>query len=106
MFERKINLFEKIILVTGMLVVTFGFYLLIQADIISKDVIWLRLIALFNWLILIIIMIVAATNVDMKEELSLISKEHVAEIRLLKEIVNDQLDEMKMLRHELSKKKK
>ena len=109
MFSRRINLFEKILLPVGAAVTVVGFYLLVQADNSHGGAeIWAKLIAIFVWLMLTFIMIIAATIEDVKEELVLISREHVAEIKLLKEVVQDQLMEMKLLRKDFgpSKKKK
>ncbi|MBN1503383.1 hypothetical protein JW930_07625 [Candidatus Woesearchaeota archaeon] len=101
---RQINLFEKILLPVGVATTVFGFYLIVRTDHYPDQLLgWARLTAIFCWMILIFAMIVAATNEDVKEELALISKEHVTEIRLLKEIVHDQLQETKLLRDQLSR---
>lgn len=98
--HRKINLFEKILLPVGIAVTVFGFYLLVYADRMGQDNIWVwvRLSAIFAWLILIFVMILAATNEDLKEELCYLTREHTLEVRLLKEISHDQLLELKDLR--------
>ena len=57
-------------------------------------------------MMLLFIIIVTATTEDMKEELALIQKEHVTEIKILKEISHDQLNEIKLLRQDLQKRKK
>ncbi|MBU0758016.1 MAG: hypothetical protein KKF44_08140 [Nanoarchaeota archaeon] len=103
---RKFNIFEKILVPIGFFVTGFGFYMLMQADAYHNDIAWLRLIAIFNWLILLLHMVSTAANEDMKEELSLIQKEHVDEIRLLRDINHDLLEEMKLLRIAFLKKKK
>ena len=106
MFRRQINLFEKILLPVGIAVTIFGFYMLVKADLSNSTFAWLKLIALLNWLMLLFLMILAATNEDVKEELAELSREHVMEVKYLKEIANDQLEEMKLLREELTRKKK
>ncbi len=104
---RKINTFEKILLPVGIAVTLFGFILLVQTEDLASasPTGWVRLTAIFCWLMLIFVMILAATNVDLKEELAQLAKEHTLEIKLLKEIVHDQLIEMKELRKELTGKK-
>jgi uncharacterized membrane protein len=106
MFSRKINLFEKILLPVAVTVTVFGFYLLVQADKVSEIEGWVKLSAIFVWLLLVFVMIIAATIEDVKEELVMLSREHVAEIKLLKEIVHEQLLEMKYLRKDLVEKPK
>lgn len=105
MFGRKINVFEKILLPVGIGLTFLGFYLILLADQTNSTVVWMRLSTVFIWLMLLFIVIVSATTEDMKEELALIQKEHVTEIKLLKEITNEQLSEIKMLRMDLIKKK-
>jgi hypothetical protein len=55
-------------------------------------------------MLLLFIVIVTATTEDMKEELALIQKEHVTEIKILREIAHDQLQEIKLLRKDIQKK--
>ena len=105
MFGRKINVFEKLLLPVGIGVTFFGFYLILLAG--RNDTInaWLRLSTVFTWMILLFVVIVAATTEDVKEELALIQREHVTEIKLLREITHEQLQEIKLLRQDLTKKK-
>jgi len=103
---RRINLFEMILLPVGIAVSVFGFYMLIQANTAQDMLLWLKLLAIFNWLTLIFTVILSATNEDVKEELGLISKEHVEEIKLLKQIAHEELTEIKLLRQDLSRRKK
>lgn len=105
--HRKINMFEKILLPVGIAVTVFGFIMLVQADKISGDATnWVRLTAIFCWLMLIFVMILAATNEDLKEELTDLTKEHTIEIKLIKEIAHDTLIELRAIKEELGRKKK
>jgi hypothetical protein len=106
MFGRKINIFEKILLPVGIGLTFLGFYLILLAEQTNSIVGWLRLSTLFGWMMLLFIVIVSATTEDMKEELALIQKEHVTEIKLLKEMVHEQVQELKLLRQEFKKLKK
>ncbi|MBT3465292.1 hypothetical protein HN789_00300 [archaeon] len=106
MFGRKINIFEKILLPVGIALTFLGFYLILLAEQSSSLLNWIRLATLFSWMMLLFIIIVTATTEDMKEELALIQKEHVTEIKILKEISHDQLNEIKLLRQDLQKRKK
>jgi len=63
-------------------------------------------IRVFLWLILIVILILAATMEDVKEELAIVIKEHIEETKLLRDISNSQLEQLKLLNERLGKKKK
>ncbi len=105
MLGRKINIFEKLLLPVGIGLTFLGFYLILLAENTGTQEPWFRLIAIFNWMLLLFLVIITATTEDMKEELSLIQKEHVTEIKLLREIAHDQLDEIKLLRKDIKKRK-
>jgi hypothetical protein len=105
MFNRKINIFEKILLPVGVGLTFFGFYLIYLADQYNTLIGWIKLATVFIWMMLLFIVIVAATTEDMKEELSLIQREHITEIKLMREIEHEQLQELKLLRHEMKIKK-
>ena len=105
MIGRKINLFEKILLPVGIGLTFLGFYMIILADRDSTMGAYLRLTSVFCWIILLFIVIMCAAMEDMKEELSLIQKEHMTEIKLLREVVHEQLQEIRLLRQDLTKKK-
>jgi len=100
---RKTNLFEKIVFILGIFVVVVGFFMINSAN---SEASYLKLVAIFSWLTLLFIMILSATNEDVKEELGEIIKEHIIETKLLKELNHDILAETKMLREDLKKAKK
>jgi len=106
MFGRKINMFEKLLLPVGVGLTLLGFYLIYLADRTGDATAWSRLTAVFTWMVLLFLVIITATTEDMKEELSLIQKEHVTEIKVLREVVHDQLRETKMMRKEFNKENK
>jgi hypothetical protein len=103
MFGRKINFFEKLLLPVGAGLTFFGFYLILRVDAVNTTNAWLKLLTIFVWIVMLLTVIVNAATEDMKEELALIQREHITEIKLLKEIVNDQLQEIKLLRQDLKK---
>lgn len=96
--ERKSNLFEKILLIIAFIVGIFGFIMILSAE---KNNSWMPLITVFVWLILIFLMIIAATNEDVKEELALVIKEQSEEIKMIKELNHDLLAETKLFRQEM-----
>jgi hypothetical protein len=98
---RKINVFEKILLPIAFLVGIAGFIIIYNTQ---KTGQWFELIAVFSWLILIFLMIIAATNEDVKEELGIVIREQVDEIKMIKELNHDLLSEMKLLRQDMKRR--
>tara|TARA_Y100000310_G_scaffold327718_1_gene394531 strand:+ start:1563 stop:1988 length:426 start_codon:yes stop_codon:yes gene_type:complete len=102
---RKINMFEKILLAVGLAVTVGGFYLINRTYANLPGLSWIMIVAIFGWLILIVLFVISSTSVDVKEELGIIIKEQVDEVKLLKKIVNEQLQEIKLLREDISIRK-
>ncbi len=104
---RKATLFEILLLILGLIVLVIGF-LLIRNTFINTggDLNWFMIGAVFSWLTLLILFVVSELNADVKEELSLVMREHVDQTKLLKEINQALLDEIKGLREDLKTKKK
>ncbi|MBI2574845.1 hypothetical protein HYV82_03085 [Candidatus Woesearchaeota archaeon] len=100
---KRTTFFEKATLAIGLATIAVGFYFIQLLFSTDRKLSWLMLIAILNWLSLLILVIIASLNADVKEELSLVIKEHTDETRLLKEITHELLDEMKMLRKEMRK---
>lgn len=67
---------------------------------------WLKVVAVFIWLILIFLMIVAAANEDMKEELAIIIKDQSEELKSLNDLNKELVEETKLLRSALTPKGK
>lgn len=86
MRDRKPNAFEKILLVVGVAVLMIGYGLIHwQISLIgfTIDVIT----AIFLWFVLVTMIIIAAANENIKEELKQIVELQLQEIRLLREEV-------------------
>ncbi len=58
------------------------------------------------WLILLLMVIITAIAENAREELAIIVSENSQEIKLLRQISHEQLEEIKLLRPELSMKKR
>lgn len=101
-YKRKTNIFERILLPIGFLVGIIGFYMISTA--VGIDM-WLKIMSIFTWLILIFLIIIAAANEDIKEEISTVIKEGYDEIRTIKELNHDLLAEMKLLRQDMKRKR-
>ena len=106
MIGRKINFFEKMLLPVGVGLTILGLYLILSANNIGTEVVWLKLCAIFLWMILLFNVVQSSITEDMKEELGLIQQEHTTEIKLLKSISNEQLHEIRLLNEFLKSKKK
>ncbi|MFO8016370.1 MAG: hypothetical protein R6U32_04645 [Candidatus Woesearchaeota archaeon] len=89
MRNRKPNAFEKILLIVGVAVLMVGYGLIHRQIIIDGFTIEI-IIAIFLWFVLVALIIIAAANENIKEE--------------LKDIVELQLQEIRLLREEIRKK--
>lgn len=93
------TLFEKMLLVTGIFVGIIGFWFINKVYYNQPGLTWQFLTSVFLWLMLIFLVILTDSNESVKEELSIIIREHITETRLLKE-------EVKALNKNLMKKGK
>lgn len=87
---RQPNAFEKVLLIIGILVVMIG-YGLIHRMVILQGFGWATLESILLWFILIFVIIIAAVNENMKEE--------------LRDVVENQLNEIRLLRRDMRLKK-
>ena len=81
---RKLNMFERILLVVGIFVLVGG-YTLIHALIIQEGLSTQTAVLIFLWLILVLLVIVAAVAENMKEEIKVITANQTQEIKLLRD---------------------
>ena len=79
------TLFEKLLLFVGIAVGIIGFWLINNVYYSQPGLTWEFLTAVFLWLLLIFVVILTDSNESIKEELSVIIKEHIEETKLLKE---------------------
>ena len=96
---RKSTLFEKFLLIVGIAIGIIGFWLINSVYSQNPVVSWQLITATFLWLLLVFIVVLTASNEGIKEELSIIIKEHIEETKLVKE-------EIKLLNGKLIKKGK
>ena len=87
--QIKINLFEKALLIIGILIIIIG-YLFVYGFVAKEGLSWDALQTTFLWLLLVVMIILAAVNENMKEELKI--------------VINNQVKEMKLLRDDLKRK--
>lgn len=103
---RKVNFFEIVLLVVGLSVGIVGFAIIRNLYLAEPVLSWQLFTTVFLWLILIVLLILAATMEDVKEELALVIGELVEETRLLKKLNNSQLEEIKLLREDMRNRKR
>jgi hypothetical protein len=85
MKHRNPNLFEKIVLIIGVLIVIIGYSFVHRMYVLQNYVLsWDLLQAMFLWLLLAIMMIMLAVIENVKEELRVVIEEHLEEIKLLR----------------------
>ncbi len=82
--KRKTSLFEKILIIICVLVIIIG-YFFVYGMVAKKGLSWDALQTTFLWLILIIMLILAIINENMKEELKIIISNQIKETKLLRE---------------------
>jgi len=89
MQSRKPNFFEKTLLIVGAVILMVG-YGLIHNSVVVEGFTILTIQTIFLWLVLVVLVIIAAVNENVKEE--------------LKQVIELHLQEIRMLRHEIRKK--
>lgn len=84
MYTRKPNLFEKALLVVGIAVLMAG-YGFIHWQIVKEGLNSSSLILVFLWLMLVALIIIAAANENLKEEMKQLIEVHLQETRMIRE---------------------
>ena len=79
--NAKLSAFEIILLIVGIGVAILGFQLINQVFLVEKELSWLMIIAIFNWMMLLILFIALSLGVD-------ISKRQLEEMKNLIKILN------------------
>ncbi len=64
MAEAKISAFEIVLLVVGIAASFLGFHLINRAYIVDKEITWMMIIAIFNWLMLLVLFVLLSLTVD------------------------------------------
>ena len=101
--RRKATAFGIMLLVLGVVVLVAGFILIRNTFITEgKTLSWFMIGAIFSWLTLLILFVVSELNADVKEELSLVMREHVDQTKILKEINHALLSEIKGMREDIT----
>jgi len=85
MVQRNPNIFEKILLIIGVLIVIIGYSFIHRVYVMDGYLLsWQLLQTMFLWLLLAVMLIMLAVTENVKEELRIIIEEHLQEIKLLR----------------------
>lgn len=76
MVYKKLTVFEIILLIVGIASAVLGFQLINKVFIADKGISWLMIIALFNWLTLLVLFISLSLAVD-------VSKQQLAKMEIM-----------------------
>lgn len=105
LIRRKTNLFEKLILLIGLIIVVGGLYLVTRISQLQNGITSDTFMAILLWLVLLFVVIIAAVSENAREDLSLLVHENSQEVRLLRQISHEQTQELRILRQHLEKRK-
>lgn len=103
---RRAGSSEKSLFLVGLFVTVTGFYYINKLYTGEGHLSWALLQATFLWMLLTFLVILTDSNETIKEELKIEIREQKKETKLLKEISELQLKELKLLRSALTKKRK
>ena len=103
---RKSTLFEKLLLIIGIAIGIIGFWLINSIYSQNPVVSWQLITATFLWLLLVFVVVLTASNESVREELSIIIKNHIEETKLIKEETKLVREEINLLNKALAKKGK
>ncbi len=82
---RTPNIFERILLIIGVLIIFLGYAFIYRVFQFDSFLSWQAVQTIFLWLILIGVIIMVAVSENMKEELRTVIENQSQEIRLLRE---------------------
>ena len=68
MADAKVSAFEIVLLVVGIAASILGFHLINRTYIADKEVTWLMIIAIFNWLMLLVLFVSLSLTVDISKK--------------------------------------
>lgn len=83
-FSRRPNMFEGVLLIIGIVLIVLGYVVIYRVFITEGFLSWDLLQTLFLWILMILLVILAAVNENMKEELKIVIQNQVEELRLLR----------------------
>jgi len=82
---RTPNIFERILLIIGVLIILLGYSFIYRVFQFDSYLSWPAVQTIFLWLILICVIIMVAVSENMKEELRIVLENQTEELKLLRE---------------------
>ena len=83
-YVRKPNVFEKLLLVVGIIAVIVGYGLILKLVLVENILSYDVIIAIFLWLIIILLIVLAAVAENVKEELRYLIIDETEKIKILR----------------------
>ena len=84
-YIRKPTVFEKLLLVVGIIVVIVGYGLIHKLVLIDNAMSWNMIITIFLWMLMILLIVITAVTENVKEEIGAVLNKEIAKIRILKQ---------------------
>jgi len=81
---RKPNMFESILLIIGVVLIALGYVVIYRMYLTEGFLSWELLQTLFLWILMILFVIFAAVNENMKEELMIMISYQAVEMKFLR----------------------
>jgi len=81
MADAKVSAFEIVLLIVGIVASFLGFQLINRAYVVEKEITWMMIIAIFNWLMLLVLFVSLSLTVDT-------SKKQLAELKNLASLIS------------------
>ena len=83
-YIRTPTVFEKLLLVVGIVVVIVGYGLIHKLVLIDNALSWNMIISIFMWMLIILLIVATAVTENVKEEIKAILEKEIEKIRLLR----------------------
>ena len=81
MASTQVSVFEIVLLLVGVTVAVLGFLFIDQVYLTEGKISWLMVIAIFNWLMLLVLFVLLSIAVD-------VSKKHLSETKKIVDLLN------------------
>lgn len=83
-YIRTPTIFEKLLLVVGVVVVIVGYGMIHKLALIDSSLSWNMILSIFLWMLIILLIVMVAVTENVKEETRAILEREIEKIRLLR----------------------
>lgn len=83
-YIRTPTIFEKLLLVVGIVVVIMGYGIIHKLALIDKALSWNMILSIFLWMLVILLIVMTAVTENVKEEVRAVLEREIEKIRLLR----------------------